>query len=66
MDDNEDNMVKYFDYLESLNNKKINILKKNELNELRKFVKYQELSFEYGIKFKIILSSKFLDTLFWL
>ena len=28
VDDNEDNMVKYFDYLESLNKEKINILKK--------------------------------------
>ena len=46
MDDNEDNIVKFFDYLESLNKQKINILKKNELNELRKFVKYQEISFE--------------------
>ena len=46
VDDNEDNIVKFFDYLENLNKQKINILKKNELNELRKFVKYQELSFE--------------------
>ena len=46
MDDNEDNIVKFFDYLENLNKQKINILKKNELNELRKFVKYEELSFE--------------------
>lgn len=46
VDDNKDNIVKFFDYLENLNKQKINILKKNELNELRKFVKYQELSFE--------------------
>ena len=46
VDDNEDNIVKFFDYLENLNKQKINILKKNELNELRKFVKYQDLSFE--------------------
>ena len=46
VDDNEDNIVKFFDYLENLNKQKINILKKNELNELRKFVKYEESSFE--------------------
>ena len=43
MDDNEDNIVKFFDYLENLNKQKINILKKNELNELRKFIKYQNI-----------------------
>ena len=55
VDDNEDNMVKYFDYLESLNKEKINILKKNELNELRKFVKYQEISFELPLTILRIL-----------
>ena len=28
VDDNEDNIVKFFDYLENLNKQKINILKK--------------------------------------
>ena len=55
VDDNEDNIVKFFDYLESLNKQKINILKKNELNELRKFVKYQEISFELPLTILRIL-----------
>ena len=55
VDDNEDNIVKFFDYLESLNKQNINILKKNELNELRKFVKYQEISFELPLTILRIL-----------
>ena len=55
VDDNEDNIVKFFDYLENLNKQKINILKKNELNELRKFVKYQEISFELPLTILRIL-----------
>ena len=45
-DENENNISKFFDYLENLNIQKINILKKNELNEIKNFVKYQETAYE--------------------
>ncbi len=54
-DDNEDNISKFFDYLESLNKQKINILKKNELNEIKNIVKYQENSFELPLTILRIL-----------
>ncbi len=54
-DDNEDNISKFFDYLESLNKQKINILKKNELNEIKNIVKYQETSFELPLTILRIL-----------
>ena len=55
IDDNEDNISKFFDYLESLNKQKINILKKNELNEIKNIVKYQENSFELPLTILRIL-----------
>lgn len=54
-DDNEDNISKFFDYLESLNKQKINILKKNELNEIKNIVKYQKTSFELPLTILRIL-----------